>query len=254
MVVQIHLVRHAQGFHNLCVENEALRDPLLTDLGKQQCADLRAAFPHHDRLTHLVASPLRRTLETCLLGFSTDEAPKNKVISLPELQEVSDAPCDTGSAIAEVEPEFRERGVDFSRVPEDWTEKQSEKSPWEPTLAKLEVRAREARRKLREIAAGGGDVVAVTHGGFLHFLTTDFHGIDDGKATGWKNTEFRSYTFADETGEDPEALLVETEESWRRRQGEKNRPSADEQAERKRVFYRDMEPFLKYTAERGWMQ
>lgn len=73
-------------------------------------------------------------------------------------------------------------------------------------------------------------------------------------ATGWKNTEFRSYTFADETGEDPEALLVETAESWQRRQGETARPSPEEQAERKRVFYRDMEPFLKYTAERGWMQ
>lgn len=187
MVVQVHLVRHAQGFHNLCVENEAIRDPLLTDLGKQQCAALRAAFPHHSKLTHLVASPLRRTLHTCLLAFGSSPSPDDddgrKVIALPEVQEVSDAPCDTGSAVSEIEGEF-EGKVDFRRVPEDWTDKQSPESRWEPTLEKLERRAAEARRALREIVGdvqGDAQVVVVTHGGFLHFLTNDFHGIAAGK-------------------------------------------------------------------------
>ncbi|PNY28675.1 Phosphoglycerate mutase family protein, partial [Tolypocladium capitatum] len=65
MAPTIHLVRHAQGVHNLSVENEALRDPDLTPLGEQQCAALRASFPHHARITRLAASPLRRTLRTC---------------------------------------------------------------------------------------------------------------------------------------------------------------------------------------------
>ncbi|KAK2730054.1 phosphoglycerate mutase family protein [Colletotrichum kahawae] len=256
MPVQIHLVRHAQGFHNLNVENEAIRDPLLTDKGKQQCADLRAAFPHHSKLTHLVASPLHRTLHTCLLGFGPEDGHLGKVIALPEVQEVSDAPCDTGSAVSEIEGEFDGK-VDFSRVPADWTEKKSPESRWEPTLKKLEVRAAEARRALREIAGGvEGDaqIVVVTHGGFLHFLTNDFHGVPAGKATGWENTEYRSYNFADSTGKDEKALFTETQESWNRRQGEKTRPTPEEQAELQRVFYRDMEPYLKYTAERGWMQ
>ncbi|KAF9876361.1 phosphoglycerate mutase family protein [Colletotrichum karsti] len=254
MVVQVHLVRHAQGFHNLCVENEAIRDPLLTDLGKEQCARLRSAFPHHSELTHLVASPLRRTLHTCLLGFGTEGGPK--VIALPEVQEVSDAPCDTGSAVSEIAGEF-EGKVDFSRVPDDWTDKQSPESRWEPTLAKLEVRAAEARRALRELVGdvqGDAHVVVVTHGGFLHFLTNDFHGIEAGKATGWANTEFRSYNFVDSTGKDEKALLTETQESWKRRQGENTRPTPEQQAELQRVFYRDMEPYLKYSKERGWMQ
>ncbi|TDZ25504.1 Phosphoglycerate mutase-like protein [Colletotrichum orbiculare MAFF 240422] len=252
MPVQIHLVRHAQGFHNLSLENEALRDPLLTDLGKQQCAALRSAFPHHSKLTHLVASPLRRTLHTCLLGFATPgQSPK--VIALPEVQEVSDAPCDTGSAIADIEAEFDGR-VDFSRVPENWTDKKSTESRWEPTLKKLEARAAEARRKLRDLADGDGHVVVVTHGAIVHFLTNDFWGIAAGKATGWENTEYRSYTFADDTGKDPNAYFTETQESWERRQGDNTRPSPEEQAELQRVFYRDMEPYLKYSPERGWMQ
>ncbi|KAJ0168279.1 putative phosphatase SPAC5H10.03 [Colletotrichum tanaceti] len=189
MPVQVHLVRHAQGFHNLSLENEAIRDPLLTDLGKQQCAALRAAFPHHARLTHLVASPLRRTLHTCLLGFASDAAaPVGKslrVLALPEVQEVSDAPCDTGSAVADIEAEFAHR-VDFGRVPADWTDKSSPESRWEPTLEKLEKRSAEARRVLREIVGdvrGDDHVVVVTHGGILHFLTNDWYGIGAKKGT-----------------------------------------------------------------------
>ncbi|KAK1984384.1 phosphoglycerate mutase [Colletotrichum cereale] len=260
MPVQIHLIRHAQGFHNLSVENEAIRDPLLTDLGKQQCAALRAAFPHHARLTHLVASPLRRTLYTCLLGFASDAAApvgrSLKLLALPEVQEVSDAPCDTGSAVADIEAEFAGR-VDFSRVPGDWIDKAGPASRWEPTLEKLEKRSAEARRALRELVGdvqGDDHVVVVTHGGILHFLTDDWLGIGPKKATGWENTEYRSYEFADPTGQDPKAFLKETQESWERRQGENTRPTPEQQAELRQTFYREMEPYLKYSPERGWMQ
>ncbi|OHE91683.1 phosphoglycerate mutase [Colletotrichum orchidophilum] len=260
MPVQIHLVRHAQGFHNLSLENETLRDPLLTDKGKQQCADLRAAFPHHAQITHLVASPLRRTLYTCLLGFGSDAAApvgkSLKVLALPEVQEVSDAPCDTGSAIEDIEGEFAGR-VDFGRVPEDWIDKSSPGSRWEPTLEKLEKRSAEARRALRKLVGdvqGDAQVVVVSHGGILHFLTDDWSGIGPRKATGWENTEYRSYEFADSTGQDPKALLEETQESWERRKGGNTRPTPEQQAELRQTFYREMEPYLKYSPERGWMQ
>jgi hypothetical protein len=38
-------------------------------------------------------------------------------------------------------------------------------------------------------------------------------------ATGWANTECRSYEFKDPTGQDPDAALQETKSSWRRRRG-----------------------------------
>lgn len=37
--------------------------------------------------------------------------------------------------------------------------------------------------------------------------------------TGWENTEWRSYEFIEPTGNDDEASIRETEESWRRRRG-----------------------------------
>ena len=49
--------------------NEQIRDPLLTKLGDEQCAGVRARFPSHAKLTKLFASPMRRTLYTCLQSF-----------------------------------------------------------------------------------------------------------------------------------------------------------------------------------------
>jgi len=177
MTIYIHLVRHAQGFHNLSTANEAIRDPLLTDLGKQQCHALRDSFPHHDRLTHLVASPMRRTLYTCLEAFGSHDDHGLRIVAVPEIQEISDAPCDTGSDPEVLAAEFGV-AVDLSRVGADWTDK-TEGSPWEPEFGKLEARARKARLFLRDLVAGEEDahVAVVTHGGLVHFLTEDWSGI-----------------------------------------------------------------------------
>merc|ERR1712093_665387 len=65
--VTIHCVRHAQGFHNLSLANHTIPDPLLTPHGKSQCQTLSSTFPSPSKITHLVSSPLRRTLYTPLL-------------------------------------------------------------------------------------------------------------------------------------------------------------------------------------------
>ncbi|KAK3939078.1 histidine phosphatase superfamily [Diplogelasinospora grovesii] len=231
MPTYIHLVRHAQGFHNLTTINHQIRDPELTPLGKQQCATLCKGFPHHDKITHLVSSPMRRTLYTCLLSFApAAKRPGMKVIALPEVQEVSCLPCDTGFSprrlVAEFETDSAHLGaVDFSRVDDRWNDK-TEKSPWAPDMTKLETRARNARVWLRELGRTyeqetGRDahIVVVTHGGILHFITQDWDGVMPERGTGWDNTEYRSYRFADPEGKDEEAKLQETDVSWRRRRG-----------------------------------
>jgi hypothetical protein len=58
-------------------------------------------------------------------------------------------------------------------------------------------------------------------------------------ATGWQNTEYRSYHFADPS--DDNAYLVETQESWFSRHRETLRPSEEVQAELKRTYHREME-------------
>ena len=224
--IYIHLVRHAQGFHNLNRANHALPDPDLTPLGKEQCAALCAAFPHHDKITHLVASPMRRTLYTCLLSFVPAVEAGKVVTALPEIQEISNLPCDTGSDAEKLKAEFGAK-VDFGLVKDGWNDK-SAGSPWAPEMKRLEERALKARRWLRELgrkalAEAGNDgrdvhIAAVTHGGFLHFLTQDYAGMSLEKGTGWDNTEYRTYEFVHpEKDEDEEARLREVKASWRRR-------------------------------------
>jgi broad specificity phosphatase PhoE len=177
MAPTIHLVRHAQGYHNIAVDNEDIRDPDLTETGLQQCKDLRESFVHHDKVTRIVASPLRRTVYTAIHAFGEDR--HYPITALDLLQEVSDAPCDTGSDKEKLAAEFggklEVRGVDPS-----WTDKSSS-SKFEPTVEKLTARALEARRVLRDLAGDGDEHIVVTsHGGFLHFLTDDWFGIPSG--------------------------------------------------------------------------
>jgi broad specificity phosphatase PhoE len=181
MPITIHLVRHAQGVHNLSRELEATKDPHLTDLGRQQCAELNARFPYHDSITRLYASPLRRALQTCVLSFVSSKCATETgygVVAIPDIREVSDAPCDTGSEPSILEKEFGSL-VDLTRVPVGWN-KTSVPHSWESKLIELETRARKARSVLRELlrdAEPDEHVIVVTHGAFLHFLTNDYHGI-----------------------------------------------------------------------------
>ncbi len=85
----IYLVRHAQGYHNLSLENQQIPDPDLTPLGESQCDELCKKFDAHDKITHLVASPIRRTLHTCLRSFAPVVQSGKKVIALPDAQEIS---------------------------------------------------------------------------------------------------------------------------------------------------------------------
>ncbi|KAG9250437.1 histidine phosphatase superfamily [Emericellopsis atlantica] len=245
MAPTIHLVRHAQGYHNLSVENEVIRDPDLTELGLQQCKELREAFIHHDKLTRLVASPLRRTVYTAIHAFGEDKL--YPITALDLLQEVSTSPCDTGSAKEKLDEEFGNK-LEVRGVDPAWTDKTAD-SKFEPTLEKLTARALEVRRVLRDLAGDGDDhIVATSHGGFLHFLTDDWFGIPSGHATGWNNCEYRSYQFVDPTGKDEDAALQETPESWRRRQGLRVAPTRTEQKEMRAAVQKSVAPYLHISA------
>ncbi|KAM0545359.1 hypothetical protein ACHAPJ_011431 [Fusarium lateritium] len=241
MPVTFHLVRHAQGFHNLSREHEKIQDPDLTDLGKQQCAALKASFPYNNNLTHFVASPLKRALSTCLLGFAPPaEIP---IVALAELKEVGDAPCDTGSHIELLKRDFPHL-LDLSHVPEAWTTVHDWVS-WEVKLGQLKERAVGARAALQQLARSleeNEHVVVVTHGAFLHFLTEDYYGVKPKNATGWTNTEFRSYQFLG--ADNGDAALVETQESWTKRNGDIPRPSRQEQEALGEFYYEQLGPFL----------
>jgi len=225
----IHLVRHAQGVHNLSYKKHSIRDPLLTPKGHRQCDHVSATFPAAQRssIKLLAASPLRRTLYTALLSFPDVVLRGLKIVALPEAQETGLLPCDTGSDPEVLKKEFGTSTVDLSLVQEGWNSKTGR---WAADTDLVRERALYVRRWLRDREE---DVIClVSHGGFLHYLNEDWDGFAEAKGTGWANCEWRTYEFKAGVGEgDEKATLVETESSRARRRGTERGLSNTEQAE-----------------------
>ncbi|TQS32406.1 hypothetical protein Golomagni_07277, partial [Golovinomyces magnicellulatus] len=211
MAPTLHLVRHAQGWHNLSVENESMHDPELTPFGQQQCAQLRESFPYQSQLTTLVASPMRRTIFTADLSFGRPDL--LPITLLDTLQELADLPSDTGSEPEQLTEEFGDK-IDLTNVRRGWNSKLDASSPFEPTLEKIVARAKASRRFLRDLASQLDDdahIVVVSHGAFLHWLSDEWQDIPMPYPTNWSNCEYRSYQFVDLKGSDEEAQIRETD-------------------------------------------
>ncbi|KAL2065893.1 hypothetical protein VTL71DRAFT_3563 [Oculimacula yallundae] len=212
----IYLVRHAQGGHNIA-DDFYIRDALLTPHGKEQCKALRTAFPFHDEVDIVMASPLRRTIQTAIEGFGPALLrPGVQLLLLPQAQEISDKPCDTGFEREELEHEltilldeeasqegFDSKRIDYSILEPGWSKKSGN---YEANLTAVMARAAELRRWLW--ARPEKTIVLVTHGAFLHYFTDDWRGFVPENGTAYKNCEFRGFAFTDDSNE-KEAHLVQ---------------------------------------------
>ncbi|RPD62147.1 phosphoglycerate mutase-like protein [Lentinus tigrinus ALCF2SS1-7] len=193
----IYLTRHAEAEHNVH-DDYSIRDAPLTLRGRQQAAQLHQATKDNVQTIAqlLVTSALRRTLSTTVIGYKELrkrlEAEGKPIIILPQLQEVNNLPCDTGSAreVLEADPEFA--GLDFSALTPDWTSKAGFYAATEEAIA---ARARWARRWLR--ARPEQHIVVVGHGDCLRYITKGYNTHEP-----WANVEVREYTFAAEEAED----------------------------------------------------
>ncbi|KAF8420196.1 histidine phosphatase superfamily [Tirmania nivea] len=248
------LIRHAEGYHNL-TGNHYLLDPCLTPTGIQQCNTLSSNFlqsshpsspPAPPPPNLLVSSPLTRTLQTTLCSFSNFlSTPPNtdmKIIPLALLQECDNIPCDTGRPVEVIRKEFSGKGEltgpELGGLIEDDEEGEG-RIQWEmldPVFPRkegiyrgrkevLEERARQARKWLWEREEE--HVVAVLHGGFLHYMTEDWSGHNFIVGTGWYNTEYRTYEFLPVENElNPMYSIQEIDWSIKRREaeGQKNKP------------------------------
>ncbi|KAI0751662.1 phosphoglycerate mutase-like protein [Daedaleopsis nitida] len=196
---RIYLTRHAEAEHNV-TEDWTIRDAPLTFRGRQQAAALNQSTKGTIQASAelLVTSGLRRTLSTTVIGYSglrkRLETNGKPVVVLPQLQEVNDLPCDTGSSREDlaVDPEFA--GLDFSTLTPDWT---SKAGFYAATEAAIRERARWVRRWLR--ARPEQRIVVVSHGDCLRYLTTGRNTHEP-----WANVEVREYTFAADEAEDAE--------------------------------------------------
>lgn len=84
------ICRHSQATHNVA-DDYSLPDAPLTALGKQQAAKLPEFVPANvrDSIELVVTSPLKRTLQTTLLGWGSTLqrlGGQTKAICLPQLQ------------------------------------------------------------------------------------------------------------------------------------------------------------------------
>ncbi|KAJ4256258.1 hypothetical protein NW762_009338 [Fusarium torreyae] len=234
--VTIHAVRHAQGYHNLGEEFFGLKDPALTPLGHEQCAERRkASFQDQSKFQLIASSPMVRTLHTAYLIFHSALQTQD-IFAIPEAQEISDYGCDIGS-----EPDVlkqitsqNEWPVDLSLVSPGWTDKDLY-GPNSPVSSACAQRARTVRRILREkgfaLSKETGEdihIALVAHGSFMHYFSNDWENSTRGCGTSWKNCETRRYVFQNDN-DDEDAWLVETEESRLARGLEGPAPSAEEQ-------------------------
>ncbi|KAK6508012.1 hypothetical protein TWF481_006432 [Arthrobotrys musiformis] len=233
----LHLVRHAQGHHNVNWQHY-LRDPALTDLGHSQCQRLASTFPHHSSITHVVCSPLKRTIQTTLESFHptiarlVSQDKDFKIRANPYFQENGEWECDIGSTIPEIQ-EFLSNFVDDAAKENDvvirgyehqscldfsLVEKSSPEWPEKKRIfaaKNVEKRGAYARDYLFDNYTEKDEVVIVSHGGYLHVLTEDWDSYDDMKGTGWENTERRSFVV--KKNDAGKVVLEETEESIKNR-------------------------------------
>ncbi|GAB7347630.1 hypothetical protein MBLNU459_g4500t1 [Dothideomycetes sp. NU459] len=205
----LHLVRHGQGYHSVLPAGHTVRDPELTPHGEEQCRELRDKFAYHEQVGLLLASPMRRTLQTALLAFAPCTSRGLRVMGVPGAQEATDDASDTGSELATLRAWCDGKPVDLGFVGDGWEAKSGGNAC---DVATLKARARKLRRWIRE--RDEGHVVLVSHGFFAHYLTGSINDKGEQTTTWWTETEHRSFHFE---GADDEAMIKETEESRDRR-------------------------------------
>ncbi|GFZ46868.1 hypothetical protein JCM24511_04088 [Saitozyma sp. JCM 24511] len=211
---KIYLTRHAQAEHNV-TSDWTIRDAPLTDFGRKQCREMHAVtkgtLQQGGQL--LVCSPLRRTMETMIVGFphlqSRLEGSGKPPILLDILQEVGNVPCDTPLDPIEALRASNNglfADLDFSTLSPDYSSKMGIFSPGQAT-----ERAKRVRKWLRDRPEE--EIVVVAHGDILRFILDRHHSSRE-----WANTEIKLCTFA--TSSDEDAVLIEL-------QGDIRPPDAD---------------------------
>lgn len=163
MAPLLHCIRHAQGYHNLSkgdVDTDQIHDPDLTDRGRGQCERLRDNFPFQEHVDCIMASPIRRTIQTALIGLAPAiERRGLKVLLTPRAQETSSKPSDTGSSLSKLQDEFGNK-VDAKRMTEDWNMNDGE---WSMDVESIECHVVQLRHFIHGLDCE--QAVLVAHGG-----------------------------------------------------------------------------------------
>lgn len=205
---RLHLTRHAQAEHNVAFDY-TIPDAKLTPLGRTQAASLNhlSASSYQSTAELIVSSPMRRPLETMILGYPSllsrlESAGKPPVI-LDILQEVNRHACDTPTYPPEAIKGDEELGhlfkdLDFSGLDPGYASK-------EGIFAPESVKERAARVRKWLYDRPEKEIVVVAHGDILRHIA-------DARPSSrqWDNAENKVFTFA---SEDPELPLKEVDDA-----------------------------------------
>ncbi|KAM0789915.1 hypothetical protein ACM66B_006756 [Microbotryomycetes sp. NB124-2] len=154
----------------------------------------------------LLVSPLRRTMQTALIGYATLRERVSTILE-PALQEVNDLPCDTGSPREklELDPTFSSLDLsplDLAPIKHDGASWTSKKGFFAPDRVK--ERAKYVRRLLRDRKED--KIVVVAHGDILRYIV-----YGENTHEPWGNTETLVYKFKN-GADDEDAWLEEIKE------------------------------------------
>lgn len=109
----------------------------MTDLGKVQCKELQQKFPFLQDVELILASPLRRTIQTATYIFAPElEKRQIPIVLVPKAQVISSLACDIGhdaeviisdapKLIADAAPLWDASNLDTRLVDESWNSKVS---------------------------------------------------------------------------------------------------------------------------------
>ncbi|KAG5518518.1 hypothetical protein PMAC_002914 [Pneumocystis sp. 'macacae'] len=184
---EIYIIRHAQAVHNK-TKNYNLKDPELTEFGKDQAKLLLLHYDHLKEFDLIISSPMRRAIETVLIAFDGFLSLRNSknthhksipLIILPELQEISNRNCDTCSSLEDLQSQFPY--LDFSFCTGNWLLKTGFFS-YEPSM--IEKRASWVRDWVSD--RHEQKIVLVSHMEFIKYL------VDCSKP--WANLEIKKFT------------------------------------------------------------
>lgn len=150
----------------------------LTELGRRQAAALATETIAPTECDLIVCSPLRRTIQTALLGFGKAiRSRKIRIILHPALQENGPHPADTGVSVDELRELFEDwPEIDYSLVTPDWNSKEGFYGCEED---EIKARAASARKWLSQRPERS--IAVVSHMGMLCSLLgfRPIEGIDN---------------------------------------------------------------------------
>jgi broad specificity phosphatase PhoE len=110
-------------------------DPGLTASGEEQGKDLCTSFPHHEKISLILASPLKRTVQTAAHTFGPILRECQVALMLvPAEQEIGAFECDTGQEadalrtqapewIREAVPGYGMQQLNLDLIQEGWNRK-----------------------------------------------------------------------------------------------------------------------------------